>query len=58
MPSLNRNEKVTCEVCGVQITVSNIAGHKKSCSVGTLYCTQGRNFSAKSRDGLNYHIAK
>ena len=58
MPSLNRNEKVTCENCGVQITKFNIARHKKSCSAGTLYCSQCPNFSTLSRDDLNYHIAK
>ena len=58
MPSLNRNEKITCENCGVQITKLNLARHKKSCSAGTLYCTQCPNFSNKSRDDLNYHIAK
>ena len=58
MPSLNRNEKVTCENCGVQITKLNLARHKKSCSAGTLYCTQCPNFFTKSRDDLNYHIAK
>ena len=58
MPSLNRNEKVTCQNCGVQITKYNLARHKKSCSAGTLYCTQCPNFSTKSRDDLNYHIAK
>ena len=58
MPSLNRNEKVTCETCGVQITKLNVAGHRKSCSAGTLYCTQCSNFSTKSRDDSNYHIAE
>ena len=58
MPSLNRNEKVTCENCGVQITKLKLARHKKSCSAGTLYGTQCPNFSTKSRDHLNYHIAK
>ena len=29
MPSLNRNEKVTCENCGIQITKPDIARHKK-----------------------------
>ena len=32
--------------------------HKKRCSVGTLYCPQCPNFSAKSQNDLNYHIAK
>ena len=58
MPSLNRNEKITCQNCGVQITKYNLARHKKVCSAGTLYCTQCPNFSTKSRDDLNYHVAK
>ena len=58
MPSLNRNEKVTCKNCGVQATKPNIAHHKKRCSTGTLYCTQCPNFSTLSQDDLNYHIAK
>ena len=58
MPSLNRNEKVTCENCGLQITKLNLARHKKRCSAGTLYCTQCPNFSTISQDDLNYHIAK
>ena len=58
MPSLNRYEKVTCENCGTQTTKLNLARHKKSCSAGTLYCTQCPNFSTKSLNDLNYHIAK
>ena len=58
MPSFNRDEKITCESCGVQITKPNLARHKKSCSAGTFYFTQCPNFSTKSRDDLNYHIAK
>ena len=58
MLSLNRNEKVTSENCGTQATKLNLACHKKRCSVGTLYCTQCRNFSTKSQKDLNYHIAK
>ena len=58
MPSLNRNEKVTCENCGVQITKYHLARHKKSCSAGTLYCSKCPNFFTESRDDLNYHIAK
>ena len=50
MPSLNRNEKVTCEIFGVQITKPNLARQKKSCSAGTFYCTQCPNFFTKSRD--------
>ena len=58
MPSLNRNEKVTCENCGTQTTKLNLARHKKSRSAGTLYCTQCPNFSTKSQNDLNYHTAK
>ena len=58
MPSLIRKEKVTCEICGNQTTRKNIVRHKKRCLVGTLYCTQCANFSTKSQNDLNYHIAK
>ena len=58
MPSLNRKEKVTCENCGVQFAKYNLARHKKSCSAGTLYCTQCPNFSTLSQDDLSYNIAK
>ena len=58
MPSLNGNEKVTCETCGVQITKPNLDHQKKSCSAGTLYCPKCQNFFTKSSDDLNYHMAK
>ena len=58
MLSLNRYEKVTCENCGTETTKLNLARHKKSCSAGTLYCTQCPNFSTKSQNDMNYHIAK
>ena len=58
MPSLNRNEKVTCDNCGTQTTKPNLARHKRRCPAGTLYCTQCPNFSTKSQNDLNYHIAK
>ena len=58
MTSLNRYEKVICENCGTQTAKLNLARHKKSCSAGTLFCTQYPNFSTKSRNDLNYHIAK
>ena len=56
-PSLNRYEEATCENCGTQIAKPNLARHKKSCSVGTLYCTQCPNFLTKSQNDLKYHIA-
>ena len=58
MPSLNRYEKITCENCGTQTTKLNLARHKKRCSAGTLHCSQCPNFSTKSQNDLNYHIAK
>ena len=58
MLSLNRNEKVTSENCGTQTTRNNIVRHKKSCSAVTLFCTHCPNFSTKSQNDLNYHIAK
>ena len=58
MPSLIRKEKVTCENCGTQTTRNNIVRHKKNCSCGTLYCTHCPNFSTKSQNDLNWHIAK
>ena len=58
MPSLIRKEKNTCENCGTQTTKLNSARHRKRCSAGTFYCTQCPNFSKKSQNDLNYHIAK
>ena len=50
--------KITSDNCGTQNTKHNLARQKKSCSAGTLYCTQCPNFSTKSQNDLNYHIAK
>ena len=58
MPFSNGYEKVTCENCGTQTTKLNLSRHKKSCSAGTLYCTHCPNFSTKSQNAVNYHIAK
>ena len=57
MPSLNRYEKVTCEI-GTQTTKLNLARHKKSCSAGTLHCSQCPNFFTKTQNALTYHIEK
>ena len=57
-PSLIRKEKITCEKCGTQTTRDSFVRHKKSCSAGTLYSTHCPNFSTKSQNDLNYHIAK
>ena len=58
MPSLNRNEKITCEDCGTQFRKADSSRHKKRCTAGTLYCKQCPNFSTKSKADLNFHIAK
>ena len=58
MPALDRNVKVTCENCGTSVTKQQLFRHKSRCSGGTLYCQKCPNFSTKSRDVLNYHIAK
>ena len=58
MLSLIRKEKITCEKCGTQTTKNNIVRLKKRCSVGTLFFTECSNFSTKSQNDLNYHIAK
>ena len=57
MPFLDRYEKVTCDSCVTQTTQPNHA-HNKSCSAGTLFCTQCPKFSTKSQNDLNYHVAK
>ena len=58
MPALDRNVKVTCGNCGTSVTKQKLSPHKSRCSGGTLYCANCPNFSTKSRDDLNYHIAK
>ena len=57
MPSLNRYEKIKCKNCGTQTTKPNLARHKKSCSAGTLHCTQCPNFFTKSQNDVKYHNA-
>ena len=58
MPALDRNQKVGCDNCGTLVSKQNLAKHKKKCSVGTLYCSKCPNFSTKSQNDLNFHIAK
>ena len=58
MPALDRNQKVACPNCGTKVSKQNLSVHRKSCSVGTLFCSQCPNFSTKSQNDLNYHIAK
>ena len=56
MPAMDRN--VTCGNCRTSGTKNQLSQHKLRCSGGTLYCPQCPNISTKSRDDLNYHIAK
>ena len=58
MPALDRNVKYSCENCETLVTKKNPSRHKSRCSGGTLCCPKRLNFTAKSRDDLNYHIAK
>ena len=44
--------------CGTSVTKYNLSRHKSRCGGGALYCPKCPNFYTKSRDGLNYHIAK
>ena len=58
MLALDRNVNYSSENCGTLVTKKNLSRHKSRCSDGKLYCPKGPNFSTKSRDDLNYHIAK
>ena len=58
MLALDRNLKVTCGACGTSLKKKHLSRHKSGCSGGTLYCANCPNSSTKSRDDLNYHIAK
>ena len=58
MPAWDRNVKITCKNCGTSVTKKHLYRHKLRCSGGALYCPKCPNFSTKSGDDLNYHIAK
>ena len=59
MPSKDRNLSVNCEKCGKSIVKTNIARHRKTCMMGTLYCKKKNcNFATKNAAELSYHIAK
>ena len=58
MPSLDRTVKYSCENRGTLVLRKNLSRHKSRCSDGTLYCPKCPSFSTKSRDDINYHIAK
>ena len=58
MPALDRNLKVACPNCGTKVSKQNLSVHRKRCSVGALFRSQCPNFSTKSQNDLNYHIAR
>ena len=58
MPALDRTFEFICEKCGTSVSKYNLSQNKLRCSGGALFCTKCPNFSTKSRDDLNYHIAK
>ena len=58
MPALDRSVKVTCGNCGISVMKKHLSRHESRCSGGTFHCATCPNFSTKSRDDLNYHIAK
>ena len=56
MPSLNRNEKFVCEICGTQIRRSNIGRRTKRCSAASISCTHCPKFWRTFQADFNYHI--
>ena len=58
MFSPNLDEKVKCENCGTQSTQLNLGRPKYRCSFGSPTCSSCTNFSTKSRDQMNYYLAK
>ena len=58
MPALKRTVKAVCRNCGTSVTKKQLSRHKSRCHGETLYCTKCSNFSTKSADDSNYHIAK
>ena len=58
MPAFDRSVKVTCGNCGNSVTKQQPSRHKSRYSGGTLHCANCPNFSTKSRDDVNFHMAK
>ena len=49
MPAKDQNLPVNCEKCGKSIAKYNIARHRKTCIMGTLYCMKRNcNFATKN----------
>ena len=58
MLALDQNQNVPCDNFGTRVSQQTLAKHQKKTSVGTIKCFQRRNFSAKSLNRSNYHIAQ
>ena len=59
MPAKDRNLSINCEKCGKSVVKTNIARHRKTCMMGTLYCKKRNcNLATKNAAELSYHIAK
>ena len=58
MPALDRSVEVTCKNCGTSVAKQHLSGHKSRCSGGILFCPNCHSSSTKSKEDLNYHIAK
>ena len=54
----NPKKTITSKNCGTQTLRNNLVGHKKGCSIGTLYSTNCPNSSTTSQPDLKYRIAK
>ena len=59
MPAKYRNLSVNCQKCGKSVIKANIARHRKTCMMGTLYCKKRNcNFATKNCAELSYLVAK
>ena len=54
MPAKDRNISNNCEKCGKSFLKANIARHRKTCMMGTLYCKK-RNCSFATKMLQNCH---
>ena len=57
MPSLNRNEKKTCEDCDKEYRRFDGARHSKNCVRGVISRSECRYFTYNQQE-TNYHVAK
>ena len=59
MPAKDGNQSHNCEKCEKSVEKTNIARHRKTCMMGSLYCKKKNcNFATKIAAELSYHIAK